>query len=119
MLGKRLKSLREKNGLSQEQLAKKLNLTKSSISMYENNFRIPNVELLIEISKLFNVSIDYMLDIKNNGNSMESELQEKEILKHLLIKNGYMNDGEELSDEELEKLMKFVVNNKDFIKNYK
>lgn len=118
MFGHKLKYLREKKGLTQEQLAKKFNLLKSSISMYENNIRLPNVELIKELANYFNVSIDYLLDNKNSTN-IESEILEKEMLKKILIKNGFMKNTEDLTDEELDKLMKFVVANKEFLKENK
>lgn len=110
--------LREEKHLTQEQMAKKFNLLKSSISMYENNIRFPNIELIKEFAIFFDVSIDYLLDNVTTS-SYENELKEKEVLKNLLIKNGYMKEGEDLNDEELQRLIKFVVHNKYFIRKEK
>lgn len=57
----RLKELRIKAGLSQQQLAFKLHTTQNSISRYENNQREMDYQTLIEAAELFNVSIDYLL----------------------------------------------------------
>lgn len=119
MFGKKLKMLREKEGLTQEQFAKKFNLLKSSISMYENDVRLPNVELVKEFATFFNVSIDYLLDNETSSNEREIELREKEVLKKTLQKVGFMSGEEDLTDEELEKVMKFVSANKEFLKNNK
>ena len=81
MFGRKLRFLREQTGLTQEQLANKFNLMKSSISMYENNMRIPNVELIKELANFFNVSIDYLLDNATN-NTKDEELKEQEALKN-------------------------------------
>lgn len=116
MFGKKLKSLREKEGLTQEQFAKKFNLLKSSISMYENDVRLPNVELIKEFAVFFNVSIDYLLDNETSSNEKENELKEKEVLKKALQKAGFMNGNEDLTDEELDNAMRFLANNKEFLK---
>lgn len=57
----RLKSLRLQHKLTQEQLGKKINVTKVSISGYENGTRTPDVETLQKIAEVFDVSVDYLL----------------------------------------------------------
>lgn len=118
MFGKKLKLLRERNGLTQEQLANKFNLLKSSISMYENDVRLPNVETIKDFANYFNVSIDYLMD-NETKNNIDEELKEKEALKKLLQKTGFMAGDEDLTDEELERLMEFVNANKKFLKGDK
>ena len=61
MFGDRLKALRIDNDLTQEELAEKLHINRSTLSNYENLGREPSYILLIEISNYFNVSIDYLL----------------------------------------------------------
>lgn len=78
MFGKRLKNLRENAGFTQEQLGKKLNVVKSNISMYENGTRIPNADILEQLSKIFDVSIDYLLgktDVKKYESPYDDELE--------------------------------------------
>uniref|UniRef100_UPI003FF0E99C LexA family protein n=1 Tax=Megasphaera micronuciformis TaxID=187326 RepID=UPI003FF0E99C len=55
---KRLKELRASRGLTQDDLARELNLVKSSISMYENGKRKPIFEVLEAIADYFNVNMD-------------------------------------------------------------
>ena len=61
MIGLRLKKLREENNISQEQLANKLNVSASSIGMYETDKREPSDEIKTKIAKIFDVSIDYLV----------------------------------------------------------
>lgn len=61
LLNTRLKELRKENGITQSELAKSLNVSRSSIAMYENGDRIPSYETLETISDFFNVSILYLL----------------------------------------------------------
>lgn len=61
--GIRIQELRMKHNLSQEALGKKLNKSKSAICGYENNTRVPPLDVLINIAVLFNVSLDYLVGI--------------------------------------------------------
>lgn len=56
-----LKSLRNTQGLTQEELAKQLKISRSTIGMYENGSREPDFETLELIADYFNVDIDYLL----------------------------------------------------------
>ena len=62
--GNTLKSLRIKNNMTQAQLANRLGLTKSVISAYETGLRMPSYDVLIHISRIFNVTTDYLLGIE-------------------------------------------------------
>ena len=59
--GNKLKELRTGRGLSQDQLAKRLSITKSMVSAYENSIRLPSYDVLTKIVLFFNVSTDYLL----------------------------------------------------------
>lgn len=61
LIGKRLKELRKKSGMTQYQLGKMINVTKVSICCYEKGTRTPSLETLIDLSNIFNVNIDYLL----------------------------------------------------------
>ena len=58
MLGNIIKKLREDLNMSQKTIAQKLNVSLSTIGMYETNKRQPNYETLLKISTIFNCSID-------------------------------------------------------------
>ncbi len=62
----RIKILRQKNNMSQEDLSKLLNISQQSLSKYENNERRLPIDLLVSYSKIFNVSIDYIMGITDN-----------------------------------------------------
>lgn len=70
-LGERLKLLREEKGYTQEELSKKLNITRQSISNYEKNKRTPDYETIELIADFFNVDLDYLYgrtDVPNKHN---------------------------------------------------
>ena len=56
-----IKLLREREGMSQTRLAEILNLSRSAVSMYESNNRVPSTYVLQDLSDIFNVDIDYLL----------------------------------------------------------
>ena len=57
----KLITLRKGRDLTQEQLAGQLNVSRQSISKWESGQVIPEVEKIIELSKVFNVTLDYLL----------------------------------------------------------
>ena len=57
----RLKELRANKNLSQEQLAKKAGLTKTSINHWENGTCLPNANAIIALARYFGVTTDYLL----------------------------------------------------------
>lgn len=65
MFGDTVKSLRLSHNLSQVQLASALNVSKQTVSNWENNNILPSIEMLIKISKYFSVSADFLLELDN------------------------------------------------------
>lgn len=63
MLGQRIYELRISRGWNQVQLAKQLNITKQTVSNWENENIQPSVEMLVRIARLFGVSSDYLLGL--------------------------------------------------------
>ena len=61
MLANRITQLRHNLSLSQLQLAQKLSISPSALGMYEQSRRTPSLDTLISMSKIFNVSLDYLL----------------------------------------------------------
>ena len=61
MLSEKLYQLRKNSGLSQEQLAEQLNVSRQAISKWESGTAVPESEKLIIISNYFGVSVDYLL----------------------------------------------------------
>lgn len=60
--GQKLKEMRKRLGLSQEQFAKMINVSRQAITKWENDNGIPDISNLKEIAKIFNMSIDYLLN---------------------------------------------------------
>lgn len=81
MFLERLKELREENGYSQKYVAESIKVAQSTYTLYEGGKREPGFETLCELSKIFNVSTDYLLgldDVKNKEslNSLNEKYKE-------------------------------------------
>jgi len=63
-LGHRLKALRERLGINQEDLAKRINIERSSWSLVENDKRLLKADELVQLSKIFNMTTDQLLGIE-------------------------------------------------------
>ena len=61
-LGEKIKEARKQCGLSQEQLAEKMTVSRSAVAKWEANNGLPDVENLKALAQLLNVSVDYLLD---------------------------------------------------------
>lgn len=69
----RIAELRKSLGLSQEELAVKLNISQKSISKYERGDRRPFYEVLVAMASLFGVSTDYLLGKTDDKDGIEQE----------------------------------------------
>lgn len=72
-LGDNMQTLRRRQGLSQEQLAEKLNVTRQTISKWELNQSSPDLNYLCQLSEIFGVSLDAL--VKGNGETAENAVQ--------------------------------------------
>ena len=84
--GVRIKQLRISRHMSQATLGKKLDRSKSVICSYENNVRIPPLDVLVKMAVIFNVSLDYLIGIDKNEMISISKLddEQKQIIRSLL-----------------------------------
>lgn len=67
-IGENIKEMRLSMGITQAEFASKINVTKSSVSAYENGSRFPSYDVLIKIAQLFRVSTDNLLGYSNRFN---------------------------------------------------
>lgn len=79
MIADRIKLLREQSGLSQAQLAKRLNVTRSSVNAWEQGISMPTVQYVVEMAKTFRVTTDFILDMEQAQSIKLSGLTEEEL----------------------------------------
>lgn len=108
MFGDRLKELRIEKNLTQAQLAKFLNISPSSIGMYEKNRRIPDTETLKRFAKYFNVSVDYLIGKSDIKESAEELLKDPRTTIALHNDNGIDDELPEEAKKEIENFIEYV-----------
>lgn len=74
----RLRELRIKNGLTQNEIASKLGVSGQTILNWENKIYEPKISQLIELADLFGVSVDYLVERKSMPNRIEDLCKELE-----------------------------------------
>lgn len=107
-MGHKLKELRQKTGLTQAQLAGRLNISASAVGMYEQGRREPDNHTLSKICKTLDASGDYILDLKDEN---DSEIESAEIysvisgfIDCLENQEGLMFNGEPINKGEKKKI---------------
>jgi len=70
-IGKRIQTLRTNSGMKQEELANRIQKGKGTVSNYETGARDPDLDTVVDISKVFDVSTDYLLGITKYANSSD------------------------------------------------
>ena len=90
-IGTFLKELRKEKGFTQEQLAESLNVSRRTVSRWETGSNMPDLDLLMEISDLYEVDLREML----NGERKSEKAMDKEMEETVLQVAEYSNAGQE------------------------
>lgn len=78
LMGERLLKLRNQSGLTQEELAERLDVSRQSISKWELNKTLPDVDKLIQLSEMYQVTIDYLVTGREGKEFCEEEIKEED-----------------------------------------
>lgn len=79
-VGERIKLLRENANMTQTQIAKNFKLSRSAVNYWEMGLAVPSTKYIIELSKFFNVSSDYILGIDSDDSTISVRgLNEKQV----------------------------------------
>ena len=99
MIADKIKLLREASHLTQTELAKKLNITRSSVNAWEMGISKPSLDNLITLSRIFHTTTDYLLGIENEDVIIINNytIEEKELLMRLIhyIENTHTMDADQ------------------------
>lgn len=106
--GNILKKLRQDYDFTQEDLAKKINTSRSNIANYENDKNMPSLDVLNKLSEIFNCSIDYLLG-KSNIRTPSSNIDFSKDELHIALSaedKGYISEDVKKA---IENYAKFVI----------
>lgn len=107
MIGDRIRILRKRKDVSQEELAKILDITTSAVGQYETDARKPSYDVLIKISNYFNCSTDYLLGLVD----VESEIIKKPDDEYSAV-IGAAKDAK-ITPERLKRIIDFLESDSD------
>lgn len=115
--GSVIKKLREHRNMTQDELAEELDITRQAVSRYENGDRGVNQDLLFKLANVFKVPIDEFFPPVNDiyKKTEITEEEEIELLKETLLKKGFLDENENLTKENFDKLIEFAKINKNYI----
>lgn len=91
-IGSKVKNIRYNNNISQEELARILEINRNYLSRIETNKSLPTAEVLYKLATKFGVSLDSILGINLNGN--ETEEARKNKLKKITQQCMYLSNTE-------------------------
>lgn len=98
MIAETIKSLRERTGITQTQLANKLNITRSSVNAWEMGISAPSMQYIVELVNIFKVSTDYLLGVSNTYYIDVKNLNEEQ-LKIIYSLLNYFSNEVKVSDD--------------------
>ncbi len=115
-----IKYIRIQKKMSQTRMAELLGVDQATIARWENEDRIPTIDKAIEVSIKLNIPLNILvgrdLSIIEDIDTEISKDKEKELFKEILTKRGFLNENEELTEDDFNRLLAFAKANKDFIK---
>jgi transcriptional regulator with XRE-family HTH domain len=106
MFGEKMKKARLKRGYTQEYMAEKLGVNKGTVSHYEKGKTFPNEEKLVRVSKILNVSFDYLLGEQRDIDEIPESRSGTTVLKTPLVDKSTQeekSDSKELPDININK----------------
>ena len=116
---KNLKYLRESKKLSQNKLAEIIGVNQTTIARWEDDNRTPNLDNAIDVSNALDIPLPDLIgkDLEKDFNKIFpfKKIEFKKILKE----KGLIDDNDNITEEDAEKLIQFAINNKDFLINKK
>ncbi|WP_294403969.1 helix-turn-helix domain-containing protein [uncultured Clostridium sp.] len=99
--GNKIKELRKKRGLTQEELAQECGLSKNGIWNYENNKRIPTVNTLNKIADALDISFSELLDINPLSENSNIYTNDKGAVTEVIPKTNNVNENLKMFDTDI------------------
>ena len=79
MIPEKIKTLREKKGITQAELAKQLGITRSGVNAWEMGISMPSTQYIVYLAQFFGVSTDYLLGVETSSVVSVAGLSDREI----------------------------------------
>lgn len=95
--GQRLARLRKQKGLTQEEIANRVNISPQAVSKWENDISSPDIDTIVKLSEILNVSLNELLGKEETTPVVLEEENKKDINKMLLKIKVLSNDGDKIN----------------------
>ena len=112
---KRLLELLDENDITQIELAKRIGITNVTISRYIGVERKPRIEIVVKMAEFFHVSTDYLLGLSDVWETFENNNASVSKIHSKLDSMRLLNTKKELSNSQINMIVKLIDANKDFI----
>lgn len=115
-LGSRLKHIRQKRGITQKDLALRINKSISAISSYESNAQLPPLDVIADIAVTLNTSLDYLVGMDKCNTIFVSSLSQEQTELLELMLHEFQSDmaytGQPTQEQIilLQKLIQYFIN---------
>lgn len=103
IFGQRLRELRQKKGLTQRELAKRLGISPSAVGMYEQGRREPENSLLSELCRILDTTTDYLIGFTKTPQDVGDVIED--FTGMLMSQQGLMFNGQPITAEDREKIV--------------
>lgn len=110
-LGYRIKEIRTQRGMAQNELAKRINKSKSAVCGYESDAQVPPLEVLVSIASVLNVSLDYLVGFETEEPISLAKLtsHQKKIINLILEEfSNPTNSSPSLSQQQIRIIQKLM-----------
>lgn len=109
MFSEKLRILRKNAGLTQLELGEKLMLAPSTIGMYEQGRREPDSEVLVKISRFFDVSVDYLVDARSKKSGVKNIDELASYVGNMLREqDGLLFSGEPVDGDDIDMIVEAI-----------
>lgn len=109
--GENLKELRLSNHLKQKDIADKLEVSATTVLRWENNYKYPSVENLIELATFYNVSLNYLVGLEHKKTVVVDQLSQEQqnIINTLVLEFRDPGRGKGLTQRQLDVLNSLII----------
>lgn len=109
--GERLRALRKEKGYTQKVIAEKMNVSQNTVVRWENNYKFPKQNNLIQLSRIFHVSLDYLVGIERKRTIVVEQLTQEQItvLNTLVLEFQFRQKGTGLTQRQMNILNAVIV----------
>jgi len=94
MIADNIKNLRQQCGMTQSDLARKLNITRSSVNAWELGISVPSTQLVVALAEVFKVSTDYILGLSCDSFISTASLTEEQVKILLSLVQYFQKENE-------------------------